>query len=307
MLMVSCCWSIVLSWAIVVGQLCHYSIGWLPATTTGTSRHSLAMGLSRRKYLFFDLLSSRRASVAAGVSFTRLSAILPEGYQEFGEHVIRKAGAECGIVKDDDLTIEWKADRIVVTVRGQVFVSAVEAEEGDEDFMLMMEDDGEDDDEEDEEDDDYDSVDGDEGEDEELLLDGAMMDDSEETDKSTTTTSTSSPRGVDVAALARAINSALDDGGIGLMIAEAHEIEVTTPGVSDELEGQIMFEAYKGFDVICQQRDVKTNKIKQVEGRLVERNDEFTILNIKGRMKKMENDTVLSVKLPKAKKEKGVK
>ena len=306
--MVSSCWSIVLFWVIVVGQLCHYSIAWLPATTTGTSRHSLViLDLSRRQSLFFDLLSSRRASVAAGVSSTRLSAVLPKGYQEFGEHVIRKAGAECGIVKDDDLTIEWKADRIVVTVRGQVFVSAVEAEEGDEDFMLMMEDDGEDDDEEDEEDDHYDSVDGDEGEDEELLLDGAMMDDSEETDKSTTTTSTSSPRGVDVAALARAINSALDDGGIGLMIAEAHEIEVTTPGVSDELEGQIMFEAYKGFDVICQQRDVKTNKIKQVEGRLVERNDEFTILNIKGRMKKMENDTVLSVKLPKAKKEKGVK
>lgn len=294
-----------------MGQLCHDSIAWLPATTTGTSRHSLAIDLSRRQSLFFDLLSFRRASVAAGVFSTRLSgAILPEGYQEFGEHVIRKAGAECGIVKDDDLTIEWKADRIVVTVRGQVFVSAVEAEEGDdEDFMLMMEEDGEDDEEEDEEDeDDFDSVDGDEVEDEgELSLDGAMMDDRKETDKSTTTTSTSSPRGVDVAALARAINSALDDGGIGLMIAEVHEIEVTTPGVSDELEGQIMFEAYKGFDVICQQKDVKTNKIKQVEGRLVERNDEFTILNIKGRMKKMENDTVLSVKLPKAKKEKGVK
>ena len=224
--------------------------------------------------------------------------MLPEGYQEFGEHIIRKAGAECGIVKDDDLTIEWKADRIVVTVRGKVFVSAIEAEEGDEDLVLMEEEEDIDDG------DDEDSADGDEGDDVLLSIDDTTMDDSEGTDE---TTSTSSPRGVDVAALARAINNALDDGGIGFMIAEAHEIEVTTPGVSDELQGRVMFEAYKGFDVICEQKDVKSNKIKQIEGRLVERNDEFTILNIKGRMKKLENDAVLSVKLPKAKKEKGVK
>ena len=61
----------------------------------------------------------------------------------------------------------------------------------------------------------------------------------------------------------------------------------------------------KGFDVICQQEDPKTKKVKQVEGRLVERNNEFTIINVKGRVKKMKNSTVLSVKLPKAKKEKG--
>lgn len=112
---------------------------------------------------------------------------------------------------------------------------------------------------------------------------------------------------VDITTLARAINSALDDDGIGLAIAEAHEIEVTTPGASDELVGDVMFEAFKGFDVIVQHKDPKKDKVKTIDGRLVERNDEFTVLNIKGRMKNLKNQDVLSVKLPKAKKEKGVR
>ena len=111
-------------------------------------------------------------------------------------------------------------------------------------------------------------------------------------------------RGVDIIVLSRAINAALDDGGVGLAIAESHEIEVTTPGASDELSG-IMFESYKGFDVIAQHQDPKKKTVQTIEGKLVERNVEFTILNIKGRMKKLKNQDVISVKLPKAKKEKG--
>mmetsp|Transcript_28812 Transcript_28812/g.54164 ORF Transcript_28812/g.54164 Transcript_28812/m.54164 type:complete len:130 (-) Transcript_28812:288-677(-) len=110
---------------------------------------------------------------------------------------------------------------------------------------------------------------------------------------------------VDVTQLAKAINAALDDNEIGLLIAETHEIEVTTPGASNELVGDIMFQAYKGFEVQCQFQDPKKKTNKTIEGRLVERNDEFTVINIKGRMKKINNDMVVSVKLPKAKKEKG--
>ena len=186
-----------------------------------------------------------------------LFAALPEGYQEYGEAVIRNVGASLG-VDDEHLTIDWKAGRIVVTVKGNMFVSN----------PFQLEEEGEE----------------------------------EEASPVTTTGG-----GVDVAALAKAINGALDDNGVGLAIAEVHEIEVTTPGASDDLTGDVMFESYKGFDVICEQEDLKTKKIKKIEGKLVERNDEFTIINIKGRMKKMKNDTVLSVKLPKAKKEKGVK
>ena len=112
--------------------------------------------------------------------------------------------------------------------------------------------------------------------------------------------------GVDMTELARAINNALDDGGVGLAIAEAHEIEVTTPGAPNELSG-IMFEAYKGFDVNCLFMDPKTKKSKTVSGRLHERTNDFTVINIKGKMKKIKNDNVVSVTLPAAKREKGAR
>ena len=199
-------------------------------------------------------------------AITQLFAALPEGFEEFGTTKIREAAKSCGLENQDDLTVEWKAGRIIVTVGGSVFVSAGSDEEGENDDAESAEDAGE--------------------------------------DLEATTPQEPQPTGVDVTALARAINKALDDDGVGLAIAETHEIEVTTPGAPDELHG-VMWEAYKGFDVICQQQDPKTKKVKQIDGRLVERNDEFTVINIKGRMKKMKNSTVLSVKLPKAKKEQG--
>jgi ribosome maturation factor RimP len=294
------------------GCLVRSSLGWLPASSS-----TIVVGNKNRQHALANRSRSpiilQRPSTSFSSSLTQVGAVpLPEGYQDYGETVIRNAGALVGAVSQDDLSIEWKADRIVVTVRGQVYVSATEEEEGDADVLLA-------DDEDDNDDIDMDSEyllsetesmdnDEDDDNDKDAMIDDVIDDeDDEDGGGASTSESPSSPRGIDVAALARAINAALDDGGIGLMIAETHEIEVTTPGASDELQGKVMFEAYRGFDVICQQKDLKTNKIKQIEGRLVERNDEFTILNIKGRMKKMENDTILSVKLPKAKKEKGGK
>jgi len=114
--------------------------------------------------------------------------------------------------------------------------------------------------------------------------------------------------GVDVVSLARAINQAFDEegeGSVGYNIAVHHSVEVTTPGATDELSG-VMFESYKGFDVVVEYQDTKTNKMKKIEGKLVERDDEFTRINEKGRMRKFPNELVDSVKLPKAKSERGV-
>lgn len=68
-----------------------------------------------------------------------------------------------------------------------------------------------------------------------------------------------------------------------------------------------MFEAYKGFDVICRYDDPKKNKVTEILGRLHDRTEEITVINIKGRMKKIKNESIQSLKLPKAKKEKGAK
>jgi hypothetical protein len=215
---------------------------------------------------------------------------LPEGYQEFGEAVIRRAGTSVGVQRDEDLKIEWKEGRIIVSVLGSVFVSTPSDEE-----------DGEEEDEEEA----TTTTDTTTDTDTDTTTDTTTTD-TADTDTDTITVTTHPTTGVDVTRLAKAINVALDDDGVGFAIAEVHEIEVTTPGASEELSG-IMFESYKGFDVICRQEDSKTKKIKTVEGKLVERNDEFTVINIKGRMQKLKNDTVVSVKLPKAKKEKGVR
>eukprot|EP00956_Cyclotella_meneghiniana_P025459 scaffold53208_cov37-Cyclotella_meneghiniana.AAC.2 len=152
------------------------------------------------------------------------------------------------------------------------------------------------------------------------------MDDDEDDD--TPSNAISVPR------TARNINEHLSKdgkGSIGHTIAELHEIEVTTPKFDNVLRGRL-FQVYKGFDVIVDHWEVKKQKKKKTtkglsetsggnddddvqkkrvktEGKLVERDMEknVTIINVKGRNKKINNDLIESVELPKAKREKGVK
>jgi len=234
-------------------------------------------------------------------------------WKQEGERIIMKAAMDAGATAEM-IEIEWKAGRIVVTVKAEeVFMSAdfheseyVEEElefdgdddgEGGEDFDDFVE--GEEDEEnfDDLGDDDMEDFDEDET-DMDMDID---MDDCVEVDSS-------GGSGVDVVSLARAINQAFDEegeGSVGYNIAVHHSVEVTTPGATDELSG-VMFESYKGFDVVVEYQDTKTNKMKKIEGKLVERDDEFTRINEKGRMRKFPNELVDSVKLPKAKSEKGV-
>eukprot|EP00956_Cyclotella_meneghiniana_P025461 scaffold53208_cov37-Cyclotella_meneghiniana.AAC.4 len=91
------------------------------------------------------------------------------------------------------------------------------------------------------------------------------------------------------------------------------------------------FKCTQGFDVIVDHWEVKTKNKKttkisldmnggnddddvqkkrvKTEGKLVERDMEknVTIINVKGRNRKIKNDLIESVELPKAKREKGVK
>ncbi|VEU36520.1 unnamed protein product [Pseudo-nitzschia multistriata] len=204
---------------------------------------------------------------------TNLFAALPTGYREFGENAIFQAAKECGMNFDEEngnrLEIEWKAGTIIVSVHGEVSLREV-SEDGE-----------------------YADEEGTPCEDEEEEI----VDTNNEMDEKFSLT-----------LLARTINRILDDDGTGLLIAEAHSIEVTTPGVSDVLvPGTPQFEAFMGFEVIVEFMDSKKKKVKTIEGRLYDYNDDQTVINIKGRMKKLKNEAVMSVRLPKAKKEKGVR
>jgi ribosome maturation factor RimP len=78
-----------------------------------------------------------------------------------------------------------------------------------------------------------------------------------------------------------------------------HDIEITTPGVSDELSSQKHFEAFKGFDVIVETEDPwKSNRV--LEGTLASRDALELTINMKGRMVRIPNEMVKAVKLPKS-------
>ena len=156
--------------------------------------------------------------------------------------------------------IDWKADRIIVTVD----VNADESYSEYDDYDSMM-------DEEEEEWEDvlYDVDDGDDyivDEEELASLDFDELidedDDEEDDDDALSSNAISVPR------IARQINEYLSkdgEGSIGHTIAELHEIEVTTPEFDNVLRGRL-FQVYKGFDVIVDHWEVKKQKKKTTKG-----------------------------------------
>ena len=221
-----------------------------------------------------------------------------------GERIIMKAATEAG-ASPEMMNIQWKSGLLVVTVDGSAYIAA------EDDTALELEEEEEEMDFADEFLDDEDFVNDEDFVDDDDSLDFDMEDDFDPLENGFVEESSveeTPSGGVDVVAIAKAVNRAFDEAGegtIGYNIAVHHSIEVTTPGATDELSG-IMFESYKGFGIILEFRDAKTGKTKKIEGKLIERNDEYTQINERGRMRKFKNDLVVRVTLPKAKTEKGV-
>lgn len=113
---------------------------------------------------------------------------------------------------------------------------------------------------------------------------------------------------IDTAALsiiARAILDALEGYEDELRILSRHELILTSPGASDVLETQRQFNAYRGFDVIVETQDpFDSNRV--LTGKLVDRNSMDLVINKKGRMVTIPLNFVKCVRLPPAKREKGV-
>ena len=215
-----------------------------------------------------------------------------------GTEIIRKAAIEAG-AQPDNIDIDWKGDQIIVTISGELVKLGGPTLEGLDDEELAEELDMYFDADESEESaaDEagiFGDVDIDDYVEDELEGEGGEDDDEPS-----------------ITGIARAINRALaelGEGSVGDIIAQTHSIEVTTPGASDVLQGDVMFEAYKGFEVIVETTETnKKGKKKVKEGLLVEKNDEHTVINQKGRISKIKNEKVECVRLPKAKKEKGSK
>ena len=113
---------------------------------------------------------------------------------------------------------------------------------------------------------------------------------------------------IDSAALstiAQAILSALEDYEEELHVLARHELILTSPGASDVIETQRQFDAYRGFDVVVETQDPFESN-RTLKGKLVDRNSMDLILNKKGRMVTVPLNFVKCVRLPPAKREKGV-
>jgi len=274
---------------MLIKTLCLLQI---TAVVAWTSCSSPTLSRSNRSQPCFALLSDIESGNIEN------SMIMPfKGNEDMirkeGENIIKTAVGKVG-ANVDKLSIDWKGGKIIVTV--EIEVNDNEMEEYNDQQTITSE------------------VSEDEllnGELEDRLMNGDLEDELINDDGDELQSSDDfdfqnrkGPLTIDV--IARAINAALIEDGeesIGYCVAFHHAIEVTTPGRLDEFSG-IMFEAYKGFDVIMETIDAKTKKRKRIEGRLMGRTEEHTIINMKGRKRNFLNRCVLSVKLPKAKKEK---
>jgi len=232
----------------------------------------------------------RHSFLPLNESVEPISTALPreDVWKSEGERIIKSAAMDCG-AKEEDIDIQWKSGRVEIKISGVTYIQAKEDDEDEDDVGIVYDDDI----------------------DEEAIKEfseefGEADEETEDEDEDEDARPTF---GSDIVSIGRAINYALGEegeGSLGYNIAVHHEIEVSTPGASDELQG-IMFESYKGFAVIVSLMDPKKNKAKNYEGKLIQRTDTHTIVNVKGRQRKMKNELVLSVKLPKAKREKGVR
>lgn len=178
-----------------------------------------------------------------------------------GERIIRQAAIAAG-ASNDQISVQWSEGRIVVTIKGAVTMST------------------DDDDEE-----------------ENLILEDENLDDYVENDDYNM-----SSGGLDISEISKSINKALEEGGeIGDYVSMNHEIEVTTPGISELLHDGII-NSYKGFEVMVETIDKKTRNKQITQGTFMEKNDDSTTLSVKGRIRKLKNSDVLCIKLPKPKK-----
>ena len=76
----------------------------------------------------------------------------------------------------------------------------------------------------------------------------------------------------------------------------SYVLEISSQGVSDELTSERDFKTFKGFPVNVELNQ-KNSKIKFLNGLLYEKSKDYLAINIKGKIKKIPFDEVLSISL----------
>ena len=92
--------------------------------------------------------------------------------------------------------------------------------------------------------------------------------------------------------MSRALEAALDREDV---IPDAYVLEVSSPGVSSKLTDDRDFIAFRGFDVLV--RTSEAGRQKEMQGKLVRRDEKAVYLNLKGRTIAIERACVSEVRL----------
>jgi ribosome maturation factor RimP len=98
----------------------------------------------------------------------------------------------------------------------------------------------------------------------------------------------------DCANFSGVLGDALEADGL---LEEAYVLEISSPGVSEELSDDRDFRSFRGFPVCVRYRDAKTGAEAEREGLLLERDDSSVHLNVRGRTVRLPRPDVISVRL----------
>jgi ribosome maturation factor RimP len=80
------------------------------------------------------------------------------------------------------------------------------------------------------------------------------------------------------------------------LLPGAYVLEISSPGIGEELHDDRDFRSFRGFPVEVQFRDAKGAEIRR-EGLLLERDAEALHLNLRGRTLRIPRDDVIAVRL----------
>ena len=80
------------------------------------------------------------------------------------------------------------------------------------------------------------------------------------------------------------------------LLKEAYVLEISSPGIGDRLQSDRDFETFRSFPVDVIHRDDEGRE-QRVSGTLLERTEDHVQINIRGRVKRIPRDSVITVEL----------
>ena len=97
----------------------------------------------------------------------------------------------------------------------------------------------------------------------------------------------------DCAGFSRVFGDALEASSL---LTDAYVLEISSPGIGEQLSTERDFKTFRGFPVEVLHRS-KDDSEQRLEGLLLERNEDALQINIHGRIKRISREHVIAVRL----------